>query len=71
MEQKANAVRTSYARLFDDRSFAAAVERDTAGVENTVLRLRAWGCELKKATGLEFAVPTPTNSHIEFTQFWR
>jgi hypothetical protein len=63
-------VRKAYARLFDDRAFAAAVERDTAGVDNTALRLDAWGSALCEATGLVFAVPKIVDKRITFSGFW-
>lgn len=63
-------VRAAYANLFADRAFAAAVERDTAGVENTALRLDAWGSALRKATGLDFAVPKIADKRITFSGLW-
>lgn len=68
--EKAEAVRAAYTSLFENRAFAAAVERDTAGVENTALRLDAWGHALRKATGLRFSVPRSVDKCIEFSGFW-
>lgn len=69
-EAHAEKVRSAYANLFHDRDFAASVERDTAGVENTAKRLETWGRSLREATGLNFKVPELQGKRIAFDNFW-
>ncbi|WP_034883815.1 hypothetical protein M728_001907 [Ensifer sp. WSM1721] len=51
-------VRRIYASLIADADFIAAAESDTAGVPNTLERLRKWGALLRDAIGVEFNVPS-------------
>lgn len=58
MEANPNAVRRAYERLFTDTTFVSAVDRDTAGLPNTAVRLGTWGQELQKALNTSFSIPT-------------
>lgn len=69
-EKKKAAVQKAYADIFDNAAFVAAIERDTAGIPNTALRLKEWGDSLRKATGLKFKVPELVNERIAFNGFW-
>lgn len=69
MSKKAKQVAASYERLFDNRAFAAAVERDTAGVDSTAKRLGLWGEELRKITGLKFSIPKVSGGRVAFSGF--
>jgi Protein of unknown function DUF262 len=51
-------VREAYEELFKQTDFKAAVERDTAGVPNTVLRLARWGQALARDSELKLPIPT-------------
>lgn len=70
IEARSDAVLAAYSQLFDDREFVSAVERDTAGVKNTVTRLRTWGAKLRQVTGLHFALPEISHEEIRFSGFW-
>lgn len=60
----APAVRAAYDKVTSKKAFVAAVERDTAGIPNTVLRLREWGLALQAATKSKFAVPKEVSGQI-------
>ena len=47
----------AYEELFLDTDFRAAVERDTAGIPNTVLRLSRWGQKLNSLFKLRQPLP--------------
>lgn len=51
-------VRRVFQRLFDDPAFRSAIERDTAGIPNTVERLSKWGRALGGAIGMDLPVPS-------------
>ncbi len=57
MLQHAGPVRAAYQAALADQAFLAAAESDTAGVPNTLARLRLWGQRLRDATNLAFALP--------------
>ena len=46
-----------YEALFNSQNFVSAVERDTAGLPNTVVRIAAWGAALNEVCGLQLALP--------------
>lgn len=72
MLQHPEKVRHEYTAMFSDSDFRAAVERDTAGVPNTALRLQQWGNALQDALSLDFAVPyqAAENQRITFRGLW-
>lgn len=51
------AVRDAYAGVIQRPDFLAAVESDTAGIPNTLNRLRIWGDALRNAINLDFELP--------------
>lgn len=53
----ADELRAAYDGLFGSSEFVAAVERDTAGLPNTVARLSAWGGALNAVCGLQLPLP--------------
>lgn len=59
MELNTPAVRAAYTEALQDAQFAHATESDTAGVPNTLARLRIWGEKLRTATGLPIDLPEP------------
>jgi hypothetical protein len=78
MTSRASSVRTAYAKAMLDDRFLEAIESDTAGVPNTLARLRIWGELLRDAIGFSFRIPelrpaTPHNANlrsgIEFDGF--
>lgn len=58
MTRAPDQVRQVFDGLFHDADFRRAIERDTAGVPNTVERLSKWGSALGSALGMELPVPT-------------
>lgn len=46
-----------FTALFEDREFVAAVDRDTAGMPNTVRRVATWGSVLNEIGGLALPLP--------------
>jgi hypothetical protein len=67
MESNPEGVRRAYQELFLDTDFRAAVERDTAGVPNTVLRLARWGQKLN--TLFKLRLPLPSQDHDNNLKF--
>lgn len=59
-------VREAYEALIADPEFDAAVESDTAGVPNTVTRLRLWGERLSQALDLKLRLPVVQENSIKF-----
>lgn len=59
-------VRDAYAAVTANEDFQKAVESDTAGVPNTVTRLRLWGEALGHALGMQLALPQNQNNRIVF-----
>ena len=53
----ANELRTAYSELFNNQEFVRAVERDTAGLPNTVARISAWGEALNRICSLQIPLP--------------
>lgn len=48
----------AYKKLFaDDSEFSKAIESDTAGAPNTSARLRIWGKEMSKISGIALDIP--------------
>lgn len=77
--QKPEAVRAAYEEISADPDFLLASESDTAGVPNTLARLKLWGERLRAALGLNFRVPTlrehqqvqdAARMGIDFNGFW-
>ncbi len=67
-------IRRGYETLFSDAEFRATVERDTAGVPNTVTRIARWGSLLAEVTGESVPVPTVADTvdgdqRVEFAGF--
>ena len=58
MRRDTDNIRDAYETLFGDADFRATVERDTAGVPNTVTRIARWGSVLAEVTGESLPVPT-------------
>src|SRR5690606_27943994 len=56
-EQHAESLRQAFDALFQDRDFVSAVDRDTAGIQNTVRRLASWGKALNETCGLNLPLP--------------
>jgi Protein of unknown function DUF262 len=50
-------VRAAYQEVLNDQHFQSASESDTAGVPNTLARLRIWGEKLSQAINLNFVLP--------------
>ena len=73
MLDKSSQVKAAYAELFDNAAFVSAVDRDTAGLNNTALRLVTWGEALQAALGMDFPVPRVVvdgkNERIRFEGF--
>lgn len=73
MGSHVDTVQSAYSTLFEDPKFVAAVDRDTAGLSNTALRLRSWGLALRSALNIDFAVPElvadVSPERIEFAGF--
>lgn len=55
-------VRSAYQEVLNDVQFLDASESDTAGVPNTLARLRIWGLKLSQAINLQFSLPEPRPS---------
>lgn len=70
MKKQGEAIRSAYTKLFKDHEFTASVERDTASVANTAVRLQKWGNVLRSVTGLDLRVPTATSDRISFGGLW-
>lgn len=60
-EQHVQALKREYELLFQSQEFTAAVERDTAGIPNTVRRLASWCEVLNRICGLALPVPRLVN----------
>ncbi|MEA2971602.1 MAG: hypothetical protein QOG82_60 [Actinomycetota bacterium] len=58
MQANPQEVRDAYQSLFKNSAFVSSVDRDTAGLPNTAMRLTTWGRELQKALNLPFNIPT-------------
>ena len=43
-----------------------AVQSDTAGIPNTVTRIRLWGTALREAIGIQLNIPVAVNNSIAF-----
>jgi hypothetical protein len=73
MRARPNRVRDAYQALFTNSFFVSAVDRDTAGLPNTAMRLTTWGNALQEALGFSFPVPTLVadgkREKIEFSGF--
>jgi hypothetical protein len=63
-------VRDEYQTTLGVEAFSQAVESDTAGTPNTQTRLEVWGEHLRKAIGLQFALPELEKGRIRFSGFW-
>jgi hypothetical protein len=59
-------VQNAYDQVIANEDFKKAVESDTAGVPNTVTRLRLWGEALNQALGTNLAVPDNVENRIAF-----
>lgn len=57
MNASRDAVAAAYALVVQDAEFINASESDTAGVPNTLARLRIWGETLRETVGVAFALP--------------
>jgi hypothetical protein len=73
MLEKQSQVKAAYAELFHNAAFVSAVDRDTAGLSNTALRLVTWGEALQAALKMDFPVPRVVvdgkNERIRFEGF--
>lgn len=58
------AVRAAYRNVLENQEFRDATESDTAGIPNTLRRLRVWGEQLQLATGMDFALPERAQAAI-------
>jgi hypothetical protein len=58
------ATRRGYEKIVVEGPFLASIERDTAGIPNTLLRLRNWGLELKRTLNIELQIPREVNGQI-------
>lgn len=61
MTKNISDLKASYEKMFDDSNFRAAIERDTAGVPNTVKRLAMWGEQLNTLSGFNLPIPSLLN----------
>ena len=59
-------VREAYGAITANDEFQKAVESDTAGVPNTVTRLRLWGESLNQSIGTHLALPQNLENRIIF-----
>ncbi|WP_299823122.1 hypothetical protein [uncultured Jannaschia sp.] len=66
MEENSELLRPAYNELFSDPGFKDAIESDTAGIPNTVIRLRKWGETLNAVCGLQLAPPHTVDGRIQF-----
>lgn len=66
MKSRRRQVVTAYDRLFSERSFSDAIESDTAGIPNTIARLRRWGETLNDVCGLHLHLPEIVEGRIQF-----
>ena len=55
----------AYDQLFQEGPFREAIESDTAGVPNTVTRLRKWGETLNLTCGLNLSLPEIVEGRIQ------
>ena len=71
MAKNQSGVLKAYNEMFNDTDFRAAVERDTAGVPNTTLRLSRWGKTLNTLFKLTLPIPIqdPKNNNLTFPGF--
>lgn len=76
MQNSPDAVQRAYAEAIENEDFLVAVESDTAGVPNTLARLRIWGELLRGALQLNFNIPTArpastaSRAGVDFAGFW-
>lgn len=56
----------AYDRLFREGAFSESIESDTAGIPNTVTRIRRWGETLADICGLDLPLPENAEGHIRF-----
>lgn len=59
-------ITSMYDQMFDDPGFRSSIERDTAGIPNTVYRLAKWGVLLNSEAGLNLPVPQARDNKIVF-----
>lgn len=64
MEESSEKLRPAYDQLFADPDFRDAIESDTAGIPNTVIRLRKWGETLNEVCGFQLALPHVVGGRI-------
>lgn len=66
MSANAQQVRDAYAAVTANDEFQKAAESDTAGVPNTVARLRLWGAALNQGIGTQLVLPQNVENRITF-----
>ena len=59
-------VSDAYDRVLKDDTFLSAIESDTAGIPNTIARLRKWGETLSDALGMTIKLPTEKDKRIQY-----
>ncbi len=64
MIEKRQEVVQAFDELFDNADFKEAIERDTAGVPNTVLRMATWGETLGTVLGMTIPVPAAVEDEV-------
>lgn len=68
---KAEEVVESFKKLcIDSEDFRKSIETTTKSLDATSTRLRLWGENLQRATGLNFHIPEYTDNRINFVGFW-
>lgn len=68
MNQNPDAVRLAYTEVIAREDFKDAVERDTAGLSNTVARIRIWGEALQRILQVPISVPVNNDGQIAFEE---
>lgn len=58
VEKNKDNVRKSFEKTLRDQKFLDAVESDTAGIPNTLERLKIWGGELSQVIGIDLNIPS-------------